>query len=125
MSRLVEDAKKFGIQAFSKDIVEVADILEKAMESIPATELGKDTNPHLASLFAGLSMTKDELHKVFSKNGVERIDPLGEKFDPNLHEALFEVPGEEPGTVGIVSQVGYLLNGRTIRPAMVGVVKKQ
>ena len=124
MTRLVNDSKKFGIQSFSKDIIEVADILEKAMESVPSDELKNNSNPHLSSLYSGLIMTKNELQKVFTKNGLERIEPLGELFDPVLHEALFELPGDHPGTVGSVSKVGYLLNGRTIRPALVGVVKK-
>ena len=124
MGKLVDDAKKFGIQSFSKDIIEVSDILEKAMESVPESELNNNVNPHLSSLVKGLNMTKNELQKVFVKNGLERINPLGELFDPSQHEALFELPGDKPGTVGVVSKVGYLLNGRTVRPALVGVVKK-
>ncbi len=125
MNKLVEDGKKFGIQSFSKDIIEVADILEKAMECVPETELSNDVNPHLSTLFQGLNMTKNELQKVFVRNGLERINPLGEIFDPAVHEALFQVPGDKPGTVGVVSKVGYLLNGRTVRPALVGVVKEK
>ena len=123
MTKQVEEAKLFGIQGFSKDILGVADILEKATESVPKSELEKKTNPPLVSLFEGLKLTEAELRKVFSKNGLERINPLGEIFDPALHEALFEVPGEKPGTVAVVSGVGYVLHGRTIRPAKVGVVK--
>ena len=124
MSKLVEEAKLFGIQGFSKDVLEVADILEKATESVPKSEVErKGANPHLLSLFEGLKMTESELQKVLSKNGLKKIDSIGECFDPTFHEALFEVPGDKPGTVGVVSRVGYVLHGRTVRPARVGVVK--
>lgn len=125
MTRQIEDSRKYGIQNFSKDLVEVADILEKAMESVPENELNPKGNSHLLSLFQGLQMTKNELLKVFVKNGLERIDQIGEDFNPSIHEALFELPGDKPGTVGMVSKVGYLLNGRTVRPAMVGVIVKK
>lgn len=123
MTRLVEEAKLFGIQGFSKDILEVADILERATESVPKSELEEGVNPHLSSLFEGLKMTETELQKVFKKNGLQKIDPLGEVFDPLFHEAMFEVPGDKPGVVAAVSSVGYVLHGRTIRPARVGVFK--
>ncbi len=124
MKKQVEEAKLFGIQGFSKDILEVADILQKATESIPKSEMeGDEVNPSLRSIYEGLRMTEAELQKVLGKNGLTKIEPLGDVFDPTFHEALFEVPGEKPGTVGVVSRVGYLLHGRTIRPARVGVVK--
>lgn len=119
----VEDARLFGIQGFSKDLLEVADILEKATECVPVEEL--DRNEPLKTLFEGLQLTESQLIKVFTKNGLQKISPLGEKFDPNFHEALFmqDFPDKEEGTVGMVSKVGYTLNGRTLRPALVGVVK--
>lgn len=125
MSRQIDESRKYGIQNFAKDLVEVADILEKAMESVPESELKPKVNPQLLSLFEGLQMTKNELMKVFVKNGLERIEKVGEDFNPSIHEALFELPGDKPGTVGVVSKVGYLLNGRTVRPAMVGVIVKK
>ncbi len=124
MKKQVDEAKLFGIQGFAKDILEVADILQKATESIPRSELEEDgANSSLQSIFEGLNMTQAELHKVITKNGLKKIEALGEVFDPTFHEALFEVPGEKPGTVAVVSRVGYSLHGRTIRPARVGVVK--
>ena len=123
MTRQIEDARLFGIQGFSRDILDVADVLEKAIESVPETEVRKDVNPQLFSLFEGLKMTDTQLQNVFQKNGLVRINPVGEAFDPAFHEALFEIPGENPGTVGVVSKVGYILNGRTVRPAIVGVIK--
>ena len=123
MKKQVEEARIFGIQNFSKGVLDVADILDKAMKSVAESDLKPDTNPPLLSLFRGLKMTESELQKVLAKNGLEKVDPLGELFDPTFHEALFETAGEKPGTVGVVSRVGYVLHGRTIRPARVGVVK--
>ncbi|KAL8194321.1 UNVERIFIED_CONTAM: GrpE protein 1, mitochondrial [Gekko kuhli] len=123
--KLVEEAKLYGIQSFCKDLLEVADVLEKATESVPKEEL-KDENPHLKSLYEGLAMTEVQIQKVFGKHGLVKLNPLGAKFDPYEHEALFHVPveGKEPGTVALVSKVGYKLHGRTLRPALVGVVKE-
>lgn len=122
--KLVEDAKLYGIQGFCKDLLEVADILEKATESVPKEEL-KDDNPHLKNLYEGLVMTEVQMQKVFKKHGVQKLNPLGAKFDPYQHEALFHTPmeGKEPGTVALVTKVGYKLHERTLRPALVGVVK--
>ena len=121
----VEDARLFGIQGFSKDLLEVADVLEKATECVPTEDLDKSAS--LKTLFEGLQLTESQLIKVFDKNGVKKISPLGEKFDPHFHEALFqqEFPGKEEGTVAMVSKVGYTLHGRTLRPALVGVVKRK
>lgn len=120
----MEEAKLYGIQAFCKDLLEVADVLEKATRCVPREEL-RDDNPHLKSLYEGLVMTQLQIQKVFSKHGLRRLDPLGAKFDPYEHEALFHAPaeGRPPGTVALVSKAGYKLHGRTLRPALVGVVK--
>ncbi|XP_066089413.1 grpE protein homolog 1, mitochondrial [Saccopteryx bilineata] len=122
--KLVEEAKLYGIQAFCKDLLEVADILEKATQSVPKEEV-TDDNPHLKNLYEGLKMTEVQIQKVFTKHGLLRLDPVGAKFDPYEHEALFHTPveGKEPGTVALVNKVGYKLHGRTLRPALVGVVK--
>ncbi|EHB03674.1 GrpE protein-like protein 1, mitochondrial [Heterocephalus glaber] len=123
--KLVEEAKLYGIQGFCKDLLEVADILEKATQSVPEEEISNE-NPHLKSLYEGLVMTGVQIQKVFTKHGLLRLDPVGAKFDPYEHEALFHTPmeGKEPGTVALVSKVGYKLHGRTLRPALVGVVKE-
>jgi molecular chaperone GrpE len=123
MNKQIQDIKLYALQDFSKDILNVADVLEKAVESVPQSELEGNTNPSLSSLFVGLKMTETELQKVFKKYGLVRMDPLGELFDPHYHEALFQVPGDHPGTVATVSMPGYTLNGRTIRPAQVAVVQ--
>nr|XP_048271029.1 grpE protein homolog 1, mitochondrial isoform X2 [Myodes glareolus] len=124
--KLVEDAKLFGIQGFCKDLLEVADILEKATQSVPKEEITND-NPHLKNLYEGLVLTGNKIQKVFTKHGLLRLDPTGVKFDPYEHEAVFHTPveeGKEPGTVAVVDKVGYKLHGRILRPAKVGVVKE-
>ncbi|KAM9426586.1 grpE protein homolog 1, mitochondrial [Pholidichthys leucotaenia] len=122
--KMVEDAKIYGIHSFCKDLLEVADILEKATESVPKDEVTSE-NPHLKNLYDGLVMTGVQLQKVFSKHGLVKLDPDGQKFNPYEHEALFHAPmeGKEPGTVTVVTKVGYKLHGRTLRPALVGVAK--
>ncbi|KAK5602465.1 GrpE protein 1, mitochondrial [Crenichthys baileyi] len=122
--RMVEDAKLYGIQSFCKDLLEVADILEKATESVPKEEVTSQ-NPHLKNLYDGLVMTEVQIQKVFTKHGLVKLNPEGQKFNPYEHEALFQAPveGKEPGTVAVVTKVGYKLHGRTLRPALVGVAK--
>ncbi|KAM9087637.1 grpE protein homolog 1, mitochondrial [Megaptera novaeangliae] len=123
--KLVEEAKLYGIQGFCKDLLEVADILEKATQCVPKEEI-RDDNPHLKNLYEGLVMTEVQIQKVFRKHGLLRLNPVGAKFDPYEHEALFHTPveGKEPGMVALVNKVGYKLHGRTLRPALVGVVKE-
>ncbi|TGZ43798.1 grpE protein homolog, mitochondrial [Temnothorax longispinosus] len=124
LTKQINDAKLFGIQGFCKDLLDVADILGKATESVPKDEI-TERNPHLKSLYEGLVMTEAQLHKVFKKHGLVSLNPVNEKFDPNEHEALFqqEVEGKEPGTIVVVSKVGYKLHERIVRPALVGVAK--
>ncbi|XP_076165155.1 grpE protein homolog, mitochondrial Roe1 isoform X1 [Ptiloglossa arizonensis] len=113
LMKQIEDAKLFGIQGFCKDLLDVADILGKATESVPKSEL-TEKNPHLKTLYEGLRMTEAQLHKVFKKHGLVSLNPLNEKFDPNQHEALFqqEVEGKDPGTIVVVSKLGYKLHER-------------
>ncbi|XP_018392506.1 PREDICTED: grpE protein homolog 1, mitochondrial [Cyphomyrmex costatus] len=124
LTKQINDAKVFGIQGFCKDLLDVADILGKATESVPKDEI-TEQNPHLKSLYEGLVMTEAQLHKVFKKHGLISLNPVNEKFDPNEHEALFqqEVEGKDPGTIVVVSKVGYKLHERIVRPALVGVAK--
>lgn len=121
-TKQIEDAKIFGIQNFCKDLLEVADILGHATEAVPREEIS-DKNPHLKNLYEGLTMTKAQLNQVFKRHGLEQVNPLNEKFNPNLHEALFQqqVQNAEPNTVVVVSKIGYKLHDRCIRPALVGV----
>lgn len=89
MTKQIQDAKIFGIQSFCKDLLEVADVLSKATESVPKAELN-DENPHLKSLYEGLCITEAQLKAVFKRHGVEPVNPVNEKFNPNMHEALFQ-----------------------------------
>ncbi|XP_057709877.1 grpE protein homolog 1, mitochondrial [Corythoichthys intestinalis] len=122
--RMIQDAKLYGIQGFCEDLLEVADILEKAKESVPKDEVTSQ-NPHLKNLYDGLVMTEVQIQKVFTKHSLVKLNPFGHKFDPYEHEALFHAPaeGKEPGTITAVTKVGYKLHGRTLRPALVGVAK--
>jgi len=125
MNKQVADAKIFGIQGFCKDLLEVADVLSKAVESVPEEAL-KAESPFLQDMRQGLQLTQSQLLKVFERHGLEQENPLGQKFDPNKHDALFQVPvpDKEPNTVVDVQKIGYILHGRTIRPAAVGVSRQ-
>lgn len=118
----VSDTKLYAIQGLAKDLLDVADILEKATESVPEEERAK--NEYLKIIHEGVVMTEIELQKVFKKHGLEKIDPLDEPFDPNFHEALFQFPfpGKKSGTVADVQKIGYKIHGRALRAAKVGVV---
>jgi len=127
-ARQMENSTKFAIQGFVKDLLDVSDNLERALAAVDAEYLGSGEESKgftiLKSLHEGIEMTEKQMLQVLAKNGVERFDPTGEPFDPNLHEARFEVPvpDKEPGTVVVVTKVGYKLHDRVIRPAEVGVV---
>lgn len=89
LTKQIQDAKIFGIQSFCKDLLEVADTLGHATAAVPKDQVN-DKNPHLKNLYDGLVMTKNSLNQVFKRHGLEPIEPLNEKFDPNHHEALFQ-----------------------------------
>eukprot|EP00052_Salpingoeca_macrocollata_P001260 m.24656 g.24656 ORF g.24656 m.24656 type:complete len:250 (+) comp11235_c0_seq1:35-784(+) len=120
----VKNAKEFGIQKFSKDLLEVADILQMAVSSVPQTELAN--NEPLKGLYEGLVSTQKVLHSIFERNGLAKMNTIGEKFDPNHHEAQFQMedPTKAPNTVSVEVRSGYLLNNRVVRAALVGVVKE-
>ena len=118
-----EQLRKFGIANFAKDLLSAADNLRRAVESGPTELEGADEN--VKNLIVGVEMTEKELLSAFEKNGVRKIDPIGEKFDYNFHQAMFEVETdkEEPGLVIQVLQPGYAIADRVLRAAMVGVSK--
>ncbi|WP_119460741.1 nucleotide exchange factor GrpE [Rhodospirillaceae bacterium SYSU D60014] len=120
-----EDASKFAVTGFAKDLLPVADNLRRALESLPAEAI--EENELLKTLSEGVEMTERQLQAAFERHNIRKIEPLGEKFDSNLHQAMFEVPGsgEPAGTVVQLLQSGYLLNDRLLRPAMVGVAKSE
>ncbi|XP_003505282.1 grpE protein homolog 2, mitochondrial [Cricetulus griseus] len=122
--RCVEDAKIFGIQSFCKDLVEVADILEKTAECFSEGAKPEDHKLTLEKVFQGLSLLEAKLKSVFAKHGLEKMTPIGDKYDPHEHELISHMPagvGVQPGTVALVRQDGYKLHGRTIRLAQVEV----
>ncbi|MBX3455202.1 nucleotide exchange factor GrpE [Ferrovibrio sp.] len=121
LERERDDATKFAAGKFAKDILSVADNLRRALENAPKAE----GNEAISGLTTGIEATERELLGVFERHGIQRIDPQGEKFDPNLHQAMFEVenPNLAAGTVIQVVACGYVQHGRLLRAAMVGVSK--
>ncbi len=119
----VDDASKFAVAGFSREVLGVADNLARALSSVPAEALGADER--LAALHQGVEITGRELAAVLERQGIKRVDPAGERFDANLHQAMLEVPSQDhpPGTVVQVLQVGYTIAGRLLRPALVAVAK--
>jgi len=117
-----EDASKYAVAGFAKDLLSVADNLRRALESIPESEVRDERT---RSLLEGVAATERELLGVFERHGVKRVDPKGERFDHNLHQAIFEAErlGAPGGTIIEVLQPGYVLHDRLLRPAMVGVAK--
>ena len=125
--RDMENSKQFAIQSFAKQLLDVADNLSRAIESVPKEALEKkEDNAYLATLVEGVQMTDVQLQKIFGANKIVKYAVPGDKFDPHLHDALleYEDPEKEAGSVGQVLKTGYKLNDRVIRPAQVGTVKK-
>jgi len=125
LTKQIEDAKVFGIQSFCKDLLDVADVLQTAIAAVPEDVKEKESQ-YFRDMLQGLELTESQLQQTFRRHGLEVENPLEEKFDPNKHEALFQMPSEdkEPNTILNVQKVGYILHGRTIRPAKVGVSRK-
>jgi molecular chaperone GrpE len=120
-----EDATKFAIGNFAKDLLSVADNLRRAIESVPEGELRDEA---MRNLLAGVAATERELLAAFERHGIRRVEPQpGERFDHNFHEAMFEVEntGQPGGAIVQVLQPGYVMHDRLLRPAMVGVAKSQ
>ena len=116
------DAEKYGISRFAEGLLSVADNLRRALDSLPEAEAKDDRT---RSLLAGVAATERELLAAFERHGLKRIDPKGERFDHNFHQAVFEVENihRPAGTIVEVLQPGYVLHERLLRPAMVGVAK--
>jgi len=116
------DAANYAMTAFARDLLGVGDNLRRALDSIPEDA---DLGEHAKTLVEGIEMTERELLNMLERNNIKKIDPMGEKFSHDLHQALFEVPdtGKEDGTIVQVMQVGYIIKDRLLRPAMVGVAK--
>jgi len=119
-----EDATKYAIANFARDMASVADDLGRALGSVPEDAAAEEGA--LKSLVDGVEMTRRNLESALDRHGLTRIDPLDEKFDHNFHEAMFEVEtnAKEPGTVVQVIQQGYRIHDRLLRPARVGIAKR-
>lgn len=118
-----EDMAKFAITTFARDLLTVSDNLHRALESVNADALAQ--NELAKSLCHGVEIVEKELLNIFTKHGIEKVSPLGEKFDHNCHQAIMEQedPEKPAGMVLSVLQEGYVLHGRLLRPAMVVVSK--
>jgi len=123
MQRDRDEALKHAPAVIAKDILTVADNLRRAIEHIPQEALAYDEA--LANLATGVEMTERLLLQAFEKHNIRQINPLGERFDSNFHQAMFEMPGtgQPAGTVVQVMEPGYLIHDRLLRPALVGVAK--
>ena len=119
----IADAKKYSHISFVRDLLSSVDNLQRALEAVPDDK--SQLSEPIKNLFIGLEIVEKEILNTFEKYSLKQINPLGEKFDYNLHQAMFEVPTneKEPGYVVEVSQKGYLLHDRLVRPAMVGISK--
>src|SRR5450755_1730244 len=122
--REVADARAYGVTGFARDVLAVADNMHRALETL-GPELRAQADAKLTALIEGGELTERELMKVLEKNGVTKFSPQGEKFDPNVHQAMYEVQDSNvpPGHVAQVIQAGYMLGDRVLRPALVAVVK--
>ncbi len=121
----VSDARTYGITGFARDVLDIADNLQRTLDAVSA-EAKAAADPGLKALIEGVELTERSLLNTLEKNGVKKFDPAGEKFDPNFQQAMFEIPDASvpPGTVVQVVQAGYMIGDRVLRPALVGVAKK-
>ena len=122
--REVLDARVYGIAGFARDVLAVADNIHRALAAI-GPELREAADAKVKALIEGVELTERELLKSLEKNGVKKFSPEGEKFDPNVHQAMYEIPTSDlpPGQVAQVIQAGYMIGDRVLRPAMVAVSK--
>ena len=122
--REVTDARLYGVASFARDLLGVADNMRRALDAV-SPELRASAEAGVKALIDGVELTERELLKALEKNGVRQFSPRGEKFDPNVHQAMFEVPNPAvpAGSVVEVVAPGYMIGERVLRPAMVGVSK--
>ncbi|WP_312404182.1 nucleotide exchange factor GrpE [Rhizobium sp.] len=122
--RDVKDAKSYAVSGFARDMLAVSDNLRRALDAVPADQRsGADAT--LTTLLEGVEMTERAMLSALERHGVKKIDAEGEKFDPNFHQAMFEIPNPAVpnNTVVQVVQAGFTIGDRVLRPAMVGVAK--
>ncbi|MGV1790278.1 nucleotide exchange factor GrpE [Rhizobium sp. A37_96] len=122
--RDVKDAKSYSVASFARDMLSVADNLRRTLDAIPADALA-NADAGLKTLIEGVEMTERSMLSALERHGVRQLEPVGQKFDPNFHQAMFEVPNPDVpnNTVVQVVQAGFVIGDRVLRPAMVGVAK--
>ena len=122
--REVAESRLYSVSSFARDVLVAADNMRRALEAV-APELRTNADAGVKAFIDGVELTERELVKALEKNGVRQFTPQGEKFDPNLHQAMFEVPDATvpAGSVVQVMQPGYMIGERVLRPALVGVSK--
>ncbi|MGA8650006.1 MAG: nucleotide exchange factor GrpE [Xanthobacteraceae bacterium] len=122
--REVTEARLYGAASFARDLLGVADNMRRALDAV-SPEMRASAEAGVKALIDGVELTERELLKALEKNGVRQFSPRGEKFDPNVHQAMFEVPNPSvpAGSVVEVVAPGYMIGERVLRPAMVGVSK--
>jgi molecular chaperone GrpE len=122
--REVADARTYAVANFARDMLNVADNVRRAIESVP-DEARRTAEGAFKGLIDGIDLTERDLLKTLERHGVKKLEPEGQKFDPNVHQAMFEVPNPDVpnGTVVQVVQTGYVIGDRVLRPALVGVAK--
>jgi molecular chaperone GrpE len=122
--REVADARAYGIAGFAREMLTVADNMRRALDAA-GPDLRASTDAGIRAFLEGVELTERELQKALEKHGVTRLDPKGQKFDPNLHQAMYEIPDPSvpAGTVVQVEQPGYRIGERVLRPALVAVAK--
>ena len=118
-----EDTANYAVAGFARDLLSVADNFGRALGALP--EMPDETGELMSGFIEGVRLTERELATVLERHGIDRVDPMGEKFDPNRHEAMFEIPTGDaaPGTVVQVLEIGYVLKERLLRAAKVGVAR--
>ncbi len=123
-ARDVKDAKSYSVAGFARDMLAVSDNLRRALDAIPADARAAG-DAGFTALVEGVEMTERAMLSALERHGVQKLEPVGQKFDPNFHQAMFEVPNPEVpnNTVVQVVQAGYTIGERVLRPAMVGVAK--
>ncbi|MGE0251157.1 MAG: nucleotide exchange factor GrpE [Dongiaceae bacterium] len=123
IEREKEDIAKYAVASLARDILTVADNLHRALLAVTAKD--KEADPHLKNLSIGVEATERELQSTLERHGLKKVEPLGQSFDYNFHQAISEIETTEkpPGTVMQVLQAGYTLNERLLRPALVIIAK--
>jgi molecular chaperone GrpE len=122
--REVGDARSYAVTNFARDMLNVADNIRRALESVPG-DARESAEGAFKALVEGIELTERDLLKTLERHGVRRLEPQGQKFDPHMHQAMFEMPNPDvpSGTVVQVVQTGYAIGERVLRPALVGVAK--